>query len=57
MKKTAKIIHLINYIEDMELSRDELERLISEIEDLPTIEHTITQTELDEEKQSYINNQ
>jgi hypothetical protein len=38
MKKTQKVLHLLEYIENMNLSNDELERLISELDSMLIIE-------------------
>lgn len=62
MKKTQKVLNAIKYIDDSDMSLLELERLVDELDIMIDTkadeeEFTITQTELDEEKQSYINNQ
>ena len=38
MKKTQKVLHLLEYIDNLDLSNDELERLISELDSMLTIE-------------------
>ena len=54
MKKTIAINKALNYIEDLRLTQDELERLIDELDSLS--DEWINITDLEEDKMESFNN-